>query len=99
MIVFQREGDEVELAFAAGGESALKTALLMPTKLGSLQHGDRLTVDEATRWQDLVWQTAGGKTTKLGGISAKTGSARERPHGRKVEKRRCFAKPAGTSFV
>jgi hypothetical protein len=49
VIAFQREGDEVEVAFAATGEDALKTALLMLAKLGSLQHGDRLTVDEVTR--------------------------------------------------
>jgi hypothetical protein len=36
------------VAFAAT-EDALKTDLIMLAKLGSLQDGDRLTVDEATR--------------------------------------------------
>jgi hypothetical protein len=45
-VAFYRDGDEVEMAFAATGRDALKAALLMIARLDDLQDGDRLQVTE-----------------------------------------------------
>jgi hypothetical protein len=51
-IAFRRKRAEVEVAFAATGEDALKTALLM--RLEALQPGDRLTVDAGAAGDDAT---------------------------------------------
>jgi hypothetical protein len=45
-VTFIRDGEELEVAIEASGETALRRALLMLSKLDYLQHDDRLTVLE-----------------------------------------------------
>jgi len=49
LVIFSRDGREVESDLAPTGDRALKSAVLMLARLDHLQDGDQLTVREVDR--------------------------------------------------